>query len=187
MGTNEMKKRIKKMQKNRFDFLKTLYKQCNGSESEYVDVFHVGEELGFNRNLTCNIVDYLQGEDVIDTSIGAKARITHECVRKVEKAVLEEGEMNSEERLKEFKKNSTRWKALAFHANKCNKELEDSLRKFKEGDSIMGYVELLDAIINGIKCSIDGFEYTASATLFGIQQILLSKRKEEKRGEKNNY
>lgn len=81
------------MKKKRFQFLHKLYELTGGDESEWLKVFQIGEELGFDRDLTAKIAQYLEGERLIvvhSTSIGDRNKligISHEGIREVEEAV----------------------------------------------------------------------------------------------------
>ena len=76
---------IEEIKEKRFQFLRKLYELSGGDESKGFDVSRISEELGFDSNLTRNIVDYLLEEGLIVTTIGGgSTRITHEGIQVVE-------------------------------------------------------------------------------------------------------
>ena len=73
---------------NRFKFLKFVYDKVDGSTSESVAVFKTGEELGFDRKRTSNIVEYLCNEGLIEYFAGSvDINITHYGVKEIEEAL----------------------------------------------------------------------------------------------------
>lgn len=69
----------------RFKFLNKLYELTDGDSSYIVDMWEVGNELNFDRNLTSNIVDYLIGEYLIESrALGGGIAITHEGIVEIE-------------------------------------------------------------------------------------------------------
>jgi len=86
------------MKTKRSQFLHKLYGLTGGDESKWFRVFQIGEELGFDSNLTANIARYLGGEGLIvvhKTFTGDPNNnligISHEGIREVEGAVSDPG------------------------------------------------------------------------------------------------
>ena len=76
---------IEEIKEKGFQFLRKLYELSGGDESEGFDVSRIGEELGYDSDLTGDIVDYLLEEELIVTTIGGgDTRITHEGIQVVE-------------------------------------------------------------------------------------------------------
>jgi hypothetical protein len=50
---------IEDMKKKRFQFLYKLYNLTGGDEFKWFNKFQIGEEQGFDRDLTANIAQYL--------------------------------------------------------------------------------------------------------------------------------
>lgn len=80
---------IEETKKKRFQFLRRLYEETEGSKFNRVDSYQVGEKHGFDRDLTDKITQYLNDENLIkfvglNTSL---IEITHEGVREVEEAL----------------------------------------------------------------------------------------------------
>jgi hypothetical protein len=79
---------IEDMKKKRFQFLHRLYELTGGDEFKGFNMFQIGEELGFDRNLTTNIAYYLKGEGLIEfRALGGIIGISHLGVREVEEAL----------------------------------------------------------------------------------------------------
>ena len=82
MGVTEEKK------EKRFQFLNRLYELSGGDELEHVNMFKIGEELGFDKNSTRIIVQYLEAEGLIETkSMAGEIGILHKGVLEVEEAL----------------------------------------------------------------------------------------------------
>ena len=77
---------IDEMKKKRCQFLKKVYERSDRKVSEIVDIHQIGEELGFDRDLTLNIAQYLEEEGWIKfRTIGGKfGGITYRGIREVE-------------------------------------------------------------------------------------------------------
>lgn len=75
---------IEEKKVKRFQFLRKLYELSGGDESKLFDMFQIGEDMGFDRNLTENLVQYLEGEGLIKAIIGGSISITHWGIREVE-------------------------------------------------------------------------------------------------------
>ena len=56
---------IEEMKTKRSQFLHKLYGLTGGDESKWFRVFQIGEELGFDRDVTANIARYLGGDGLI--------------------------------------------------------------------------------------------------------------------------
>ncbi len=84
---------IKEMKTKRFQFLHKLYELTGGDESELFSMFEIGEELGFDRDLTVKIEQYLCREGLISQGrggLGTRDRdvgISHRGVKKIEEAL----------------------------------------------------------------------------------------------------
>ncbi|HRR92025.1 MAG TPA: hypothetical protein P5253_07115, partial [bacterium] len=79
---------VEEMKKKRFQFLYRLYKLTGGDEFKEEDMFKIGKELGFDKDLTDKIVQYLKGEGLIEfLAMGGMIRITHQGIREVEEAL----------------------------------------------------------------------------------------------------
>lgn len=78
------------IKRKRFKFIETLYQATNGNQHTFVSMWDIGNELGFNRNETDLIAQYLQGEGLIKfVTLGGGISITHYGVTQVEKAFSE--------------------------------------------------------------------------------------------------
>ena len=72
----------------RFEFLKHLYETVDGSPSYMVDMWELGRELNFDRELTSKIVDYLTGEGLLQPkALGGSIGITHYGVIEIEESL----------------------------------------------------------------------------------------------------
>jgi hypothetical protein len=73
--------------KNRWLMLKKFYEIANGQPNQIINMWEVGEKLGWDRETTNATYDYLQGERLLKAmTLGGGATITHEGVKEVEKA-----------------------------------------------------------------------------------------------------
>jgi len=71
----------------RFQFLDLLYDKTEGSELEMVNMWDMGEELGWDEGTTRLVVQYLVGEGLARIlAIGGGTVITHLGVQEVERA-----------------------------------------------------------------------------------------------------
>ncbi|MCE5175799.1 MAG: hypothetical protein ABFC90_07150 [Bacteroidales bacterium] len=69
----------------RFLFLEKLYDTTDGNSTYIVDMWELGTELGFDREKTHNIVDYLTDEGLIEPkALGGGIAITHEGIIEIE-------------------------------------------------------------------------------------------------------
>lgn len=78
---------IEQKKKQRFEFLERLYKETNGNESFMVNMWELGNELGYDRETSSNIVEYLQGENLlVPRALGGGIAITHYGIKEIEVA-----------------------------------------------------------------------------------------------------
>jgi hypothetical protein len=88
MGSLSMNSVIEEKRKKRFQFMNALYNQVEGQELQIVDMFELGEELGFSRDETDGTVEYLDGEGLLKyRATGGAIGITHAGVVEVEAAL----------------------------------------------------------------------------------------------------
>jgi len=59
---------VEEMKDKCFQFLRRLYEWTDGDESKRVYMYGIGEELGFDRDLTVKIEQYLRGEGLINST-----------------------------------------------------------------------------------------------------------------------
>lgn len=79
---------IDEARKKRFQFLKYLYDITGGNEHRYVSMWDIGQTLGFDREDTSRIVQYLSGEYLLEHKyLGGGIGITHHGVVEVENAL----------------------------------------------------------------------------------------------------
>ncbi len=79
---------IEDMKKKRFQFLYKLYNLTGGDEFKWFNMFQIGEEQGFDRDLTANIAQYLKGEGLIEfRALDGIIGISHWGVREIEEAL----------------------------------------------------------------------------------------------------
>lgn len=80
--------KLEETKKKRFEFLNSLYEITGGSKNKIVNMFELGTELGFDREETSLIVQYLAGESLVEhVTIGGGIGITHYGVKEVEEAL----------------------------------------------------------------------------------------------------
>lgn len=85
---------IEEMRKKRFQFLNRLHELTEGDELEFVNMFQIGEELGFDKDLTGKIAQYLEGEGlIVFRALGGYIGISHLGVREVERALSNSGRL----------------------------------------------------------------------------------------------
>ena len=71
--------------KDRFLFLQKLYDTTDGNSGYMVDMWKLGIELGFDREKTHNVVDYLSDEGLLKhRSLGGGIVITHDGIIEIE-------------------------------------------------------------------------------------------------------
>ena len=79
---------LKEKKIKRFEFLKHLYETVDGSKSYSVNMWELGNELNYDRELTLKIADYLVDEGLIESkAIGGAIGITHHGVTEIEEAL----------------------------------------------------------------------------------------------------
>ncbi len=79
---------IDELQKKRFQFLHRLYEKTEGNEREMINVWELGNELGFDKAETERISQYLEGEYLMEYAARGAVAITHQGVIEVEDALL---------------------------------------------------------------------------------------------------
>lgn len=80
---------IEEKKKNRLKFLNALYEVTGGNEITGISAFDLGAELGFDRNTTMEVVDFLVREGLLKYfDMGRKMNIciTHPGVHQIEDA-----------------------------------------------------------------------------------------------------
>jgi hypothetical protein len=79
---------LEEKQKNRWLMLRKVYEITEGiSGTRFVNMYKVGEQLGWDRTKTESVLDYLEGEGLLKSKyIGGGIIITHQGVREVEEA-----------------------------------------------------------------------------------------------------
>lgn len=81
------------MKEKRFQFLHRLYELTGGDESKPFSMFEIGEELGFDEDLTGIIEQYLSGEGLINHGSGGfgtcdrDVGISHRGIKEIEEAL----------------------------------------------------------------------------------------------------
>jgi hypothetical protein len=79
---------IDELRKKRFQFLHRLYERTEGNEREMINMWELGNELGFDRAETDRISQYLVGEYLMEYAAqGGIIAITHQGVIEVEDAL----------------------------------------------------------------------------------------------------
>lgn len=74
--------------RRRLQFMKALYDKTDGRQLAMVDMWEVGDELGFSREDTEATTEYLVGEDLMEyAALGGAISITHLGVREVEESM----------------------------------------------------------------------------------------------------
>jgi hypothetical protein len=82
---------IEELKKKRFQFLHKLYELSQGNEDKHFMLSDIGEQLGFEEQLTENIGQFLRGENLIvfkdfDQDNGI-VNITHYGIKEIEDAI----------------------------------------------------------------------------------------------------
>jgi len=79
---------LEERKKNRWLMLRKFYEIAQGhADRHIINLWEVGEELGWDRNISEATYDYLQGEGLLKAmTLGGGATITHEGVKEVENA-----------------------------------------------------------------------------------------------------
>lgn len=71
--------------KERFLFLQKMYDTTDGNSGYIVDMWEVGSELGFDREKTRNLVEYLRDESLLESkTLGGGISITHDGIIEIE-------------------------------------------------------------------------------------------------------
>lgn len=79
---------LEEKRKARFKFLNLLYEKTGGNRILSESMWELGEELAFERSFTEIVVQYLDGESLLEyTSIGGFVGITHYGIKEVEQAI----------------------------------------------------------------------------------------------------
>ena len=79
---------IDELRKKRFQFLHRLYEKTEGNEREMINMWDLGNELGFGRAETDKISQYLVGEYLMEyAAMGGIITITHQGIIEVENAI----------------------------------------------------------------------------------------------------
>lgn len=74
--------------RRRLQFMKALYEKTDGRELAMVDMWELGDELGFSREDTGATAEYLVGEFLMEyAALGGAISITHLGVREVEESM----------------------------------------------------------------------------------------------------
>ena len=74
--------------KKRSDFLKKLYEFSDGTETKFLSMWEIGDQLGFDRDLTIFIVQYLKAEGLIQfRALGGIISITHYGIKEAERSL----------------------------------------------------------------------------------------------------
>lgn len=88
-----MQDRIEQKRAQRLKFLHRLYEVTDGALHTGVVMWELGAELGFSREETESVCDYLEGEGLADSiALGGTIGITHRGVVEVEEAISHPGE-----------------------------------------------------------------------------------------------
>lgn len=80
--------KIKELKIQRFQFLNKFHDMVDGSETNYLNYETVGKELGFDKDCSYKIAEYLTGEGLLKfATVGGGMQITHWGVKEVELAI----------------------------------------------------------------------------------------------------
>lgn len=83
---------LEELNRKRFLFLYLVYQKTNGNTQAFVNIWEIGQELGFggfDSEKTIKIVQWLEGEFLIKTKyVGGLIGITHNGIKEVEEAQL---------------------------------------------------------------------------------------------------
>ena len=79
---------LEERQRNRWLLLHKIYEVTQEiSDASSVNVYRVGERLGWEREKTEDTFEYLQGEGLINgVTVGGGIKLTHQGIREVEQA-----------------------------------------------------------------------------------------------------
>ncbi len=79
---------VEERKKQRFQFLRRLYERTDGNQHNSVIMWDLGKDLGFDKNETNLIVQYLEGEGLLEyDAMGGSIVITHYGVLETEQAL----------------------------------------------------------------------------------------------------
>lgn len=79
---------IDELRKKRFQFLHRLYEKTDGNEHKRIDMWELGNELGFDKEETNKLSQYLVSEYLMEyAALGGIIAITHQGVIEVEDAL----------------------------------------------------------------------------------------------------
>jgi hypothetical protein len=78
---------IEELRKKRFNFLRLFYDKSGGDRFSGFDMWEIGDELGFARDETERITDYLVGENLLEHQGVGAISLTHFGIREVEEAL----------------------------------------------------------------------------------------------------
>src|SRR3989344_5165042 len=83
-----MSESIEKLKAKRFQFLKKLWELSEGDEYKSFNMFEIGNELGFDHELTSSIYQYLRGEGLLKAfTLGGNIVITHAGIVEMEESL----------------------------------------------------------------------------------------------------
>ena len=78
---------IEEKKKSRFKFLKKLHELSEGNEHTSFNMFAIGETFGFDREVTVNIINYLENTGLIKWRGSGDISISHNGSIEIEKAL----------------------------------------------------------------------------------------------------
>ena len=79
---------IEELKAKRFEYLKKVWEESEGDEYKFVNMDEIGDKLGFDRELTGKIYQYLSGEGLIKArALGGSIGITHAGIVEMEAAL----------------------------------------------------------------------------------------------------
>lgn len=80
---------VEEERKRRLQFMKKLFEESGGDEWGVILMYDIGEKLGFDRQTTDRITQYLSGENLLKfVSLGGGISITHWGVKEMEESLL---------------------------------------------------------------------------------------------------
>ncbi len=79
---------IEETKKRRFQFLNFLFKKTGGDKFKHVNMLKLGKELDFPKEEVITIVQYLEGEYLLEhAGVGPEISITHDGIKEIEEAL----------------------------------------------------------------------------------------------------
>jgi len=79
---------ITERKKDRFTFLKRIFERSNGSSTGVFQIDKIGAELGFDRDKSTEIAQYLINEDLLEPyGLGGTITLTHLGIKEMEEAL----------------------------------------------------------------------------------------------------